>query len=137
MSFDGILDQLHSFGSKVELMPPASGCPLDTPKPYGELLCKYFNGGELFIPGTQLYSAEMLPAVNSKKEKDVLGIPGEIYVIGITNYGDPVCMESNAPYRVILWDAEQRCPDDYYDSIDELILEEIECYEAYIGKGIK
>lgn len=82
------------------------------------------NGVEINVPGTRLYSIE--EALNEKTE---LGSQfGEIFPIGIFNFGDMLFMDDDC--RVIQIDHEDGSEFLVWDSLTEFLEDELaDCYE--------
>ena len=102
----------------MELEPPLSAAwqkaalekqGLRLPAQYRELL-SCFDGGELYIPGTVLYglaSPRSLERANSPQARELWHIPADYVIIGRLNYGDLLCIQSEEPGRVMIWDHEK------------------------------
>ena len=135
MSTESAIRRLMAYENKMDLNPPLSGWNtlITVPAPYAELL-GFFNGGEIFMPGTVIYSLEESEAENAASVKNSYGIPHSLFIIGRTNYDAPVCMEKSAPYRIILWDPDVCEQEAEWDSISDFFEEEISDYLRYLSE---
>ena len=133
MSIEAVIRRLEEYGDKMDFYPPIgdSSAIRDIPAPYAELL-GFFNGGEIFIPGTVIYSYDEAMEENTAEVKDSYDIPDGLFIIGRTNYDAPICMERESPYKVILWDDENGEPESAWDSITDFFEEEISDYLRYL-----
>ena len=120
---------LHAPASETEILSFDRSSGWTLPAPMKELL-NLFDGGELFVPGTKVYGVsrnnrKSLSEVNSHKERSCFGIPANYIVFAKMNFGDLLCINSNAPYDVIQWDHELDEEFLHYDSLIEWLEEEI------------
>jgi cell wall assembly regulator SMI1 len=93
------------------------------PEPYKSFLRKC-NGGELFVPGTelsQIWHPDLGPKQKGvsylnesfRQERRVPGMPIELLTIAHLNYGDSICIDlskdSGFDAPVVQWDHETQC----------------------------
>lgn len=97
------------------------------PNSYIKLL-KFFDGGELFIPGTMLYGINhcvgnhMLSEIN--KSRNLFKITDTMLIIGQTNYGDLFCIDLDNQ-NIIQWDHEKDVELCRWNSLEEWLEETI------------
>lgn len=120
MDFKNLYSKLNCFSQVMFFNKPVSAEKIDEfqrenglnlPDSYVGLL-KYFDGGELFIPGTVIYgiveetNGNTLKGINGKQNRKNFSIPPTYLIIGKINYGDWLCIDLNQANEVIQWDHE-------------------------------
>ena len=131
---DRIQDEIRRYSEENELNDPATD---DLIKEYQERngvtlplqfieLLKKFDGGELFVPGTQIYgissdnNSKNLTEIN--KLHNIFSIPDSLLIIGKENFGDFICVDTNNGC-VIQWDHENDTEFCCWNSIKEWLSE--------------
>lgn len=136
--------KLLSFPNVMRLNPPALPKTLNEfekknklilPDELRELL-QLFNGGEIFVPGTVIYSAEndgsdSLIECNRQESRGVWSIPDNYLLFANLNFGDLVCINLNEPFDVIQWDHEQDEQFNDWEGLAQWLYDEIDDYEEY------
>lgn len=91
-----------------------------------------FDGGEIFTPGTKIYglgsqNKKTLSNVNRDDRKN-FSIPNNYLIFAKLNFGDFICINTEAPFDVIQWDHES--DEEYlkWSSISSWLQEAIEDY---------
>lgn len=75
-------------------------------------LYQYFDGGELFIPGTTvygLYDPKVEYTVRNANRGEIrqkMSLPVTYLIIAKLNYGDLICIDLNSPHKVVQWSHE-------------------------------
>lgn len=128
-----------------ELLPPLSGseiCEFEKnngimlPKDYVEIL-KTFDGGEILIPGPQIFGLKeseirkSIREANNKKTRNSLSIPKNYLIIAKLNFGDFICINLNQPFDVIQWDHENDQLFCTWNSLEEWLIENIDLFEEF------
>ena len=112
------------------------------PEPLKELYL-HFDGGELFIPGTTVYSlyspdsGYSLIEENTPDVRQYICIPDTYLIFASYCWGDRVCINTSAPYDVVEWDHETNEISYSWDGLDSFLLYEIERFEDYIAEDLK
>lgn len=145
MMLASLYEQLLKYSSVMNLNKPLNPEVLNSfhtenqieiPAPLVALL-GYFNGGEIFIPGTTIYGIDTrdvkknIKYANRGDIRRLFHIPNTYLIFAKMNFGDFICINLNPPFDVIQWDHEQ---DEVYltwDSIEEWLVEEIDNYSEY------
>ena len=106
------------------------------PPPLAELL-SFFDGGELFIPGTIIYGVSGSAAIpniktaNRSALRSQFHIPASYLLFARLNFGDFICINLNPPFDIIQWDHEldeQYCT---WECLEEWLAETIQTYQNY------
>lgn len=147
MSIKDLYKKLLDFFNVIELMQAASlqeiadfekKNNISLPDSYKELL-SFFDGGEIFIPGTIIYGInehkgyKTIREINSSEYRKRFNIPKTHLIFGKLNYGDLLCINLNDPYDVILWSSDTDEEDFSWDSLSKWLEETINDYEEYDG----
>ena len=135
MGIGVIVEKLMEYKGLMDLNAPlrSRGAVGMVPPPYAELL-GFFNGGEIFVPGTVFYSLNEAILENADAVKNSYDIPDNLFIIGRTNYDAPICMEWSAPYKVLLWDDESCIAGGEWASLNDFLEEEISDYLRYLSE---
>lgn len=140
LSVKEMVNQILSFGNS-ELSKP---CTEDSIKEYQKInhiklpdsyqeLISYFNGGELFIPGTIIYGIDNEIDILKANEsiRKITSIPNEYLIFGKYNFGDYLCIQMEKPERIIQWDHES---DELFDQWNSLYVWLNELINGYIDE---
>ena len=105
------------------------------PAPLLELY-RFFNGGELFVPGTLIFgltgAKDDLIRFNRSEARRIFDIPESYLVFAQLNFGDFICINSEEPFDLIQWDHETNEAFNEWGSLKEWLTEAIEDYETYL-----
>lgn len=149
MTLNEIIKLLRSYADVMEFMPPVSMIDVFSyekkmghklPESYVNLL-KQFNGGEIFIPGTEIYGVRpreryySLDDANMSEKRSALSIPDDYLIVGKLNFGDLICIDLNGSGEVIQWDHEN--DEEYlrWNSINNWLTEIIGDYQLVDGEN--
>ncbi|MCL2165193.1 MAG: SMI1/KNR4 family protein [Oscillospiraceae bacterium] len=104
---------------------------IQLPEYYREWLL-FANGGELFVPGTQLYgiapaAENSLVAQNSSTNRSPYALPNSLYIVGRTNFGDILCVDLNSQ-ELVQWDHEENEEFLRWNSLVDYIDDELRSY---------
>lgn len=106
-----------------------------------KLFLMFSNGGELFIPGTTLYSyfdADIFSSLNRINDiatinlENKFSIPKSYLIIGRLNFGDLICIDTKGEGNVIQWDHEQNVEYMHWISFSKWLSDAIEDFEEYL-----
>ena len=96
-----------------------------------------FDGGEILIPGPQIFGLrnskkrENLKEANSRKIRNNFSIPKNYLIIAKLNYGDYICINLNKPFDIIQWDHESDQPFCTWNSLKEWLNDNIDSFEKF------
>ncbi len=100
-------------------------------------LYQHFDGGELFIPGTTVYGLYdpnveyTIRNANRSEVRQKMSLPRTYLIIASLNYGDLICLDLNAPYKVIQWSHETDEMFCEWDNLEQWLREMIEDYKEF------
>lgn len=131
-----VIHQLQTSACRMFFVPGVSAEELDRyeqtqgvrlPEDFRQWLM-FSNGGELFAPGLVLLGipAEKwnLATANTPESREEYELPEDLYIIGIQNYGDPICFDHET-FEIVQWDhetLEASCAwDSFRDFLEDLI----------------
>lgn len=131
-----IFEKLKRYKDVMEFNPPishdvASKCDGCIPPPLMELY-RLFNGGEIFVPGTQIFGLtereDDIINLNMSKARTLFDIPKSYMIFARLNFGDYICINTEDPFDLIQWDHETNEEYDGWDSLEEWLSESIKDY---------
>lgn len=134
-----VYEKLNQYKDLMKFNPPIGESELSekcaaVPAPLMKLY-HYFNGGEIFVPGTKIFGLtgrkDDIILLNQSKTRQMFGIPETYLIFARLNFGDYICINRKEPYDLIQWDHEN--DEEFYswDSIEEWLNETIEDFEKY------
>lgn len=147
MSLQNLIAELRKYTECMEMNEPLSHHEVENfektnkiklPASYVELLC-WFDGGELFIPGTIIYGLNhesagyTLKEINGRENRQLFSIPKSMLIIGKLNYGDWLCIDLNHSNKIVQWDHEDDSEFCQWEDLESWLKETIEEYERYEG----
>ena len=145
MSLSTLYQELCHYSNMHELNTPLEKADLRRfeddnglvlPAPLVELL-SFFDGGEIFIPGTIVYGVnssnrfKSIKEANSSTIRNNYRIPKSYLIFSCLNYGDFICVNLKDPHDVIQWDHEKDEEFCSWGSIEEWLSETIQSYKDY------
>ncbi len=147
MDINKIMNGINKYPDVMELNEPVTESEVNDfqktngiilPPQYVGLL-QVFDGGELFVPGTQIFgilhklNGRTIKEINGKVFRNNYSIPLSILIIGKLNYGDLLCIDLNDNHQIIQWDHENDEEFCRWNSLEEWLLETLAEYEASEG----
>ncbi len=149
MSMKDVYGELLKYKSVMRLNPPATQVDIKafevsaSVKLPEELKALYllFDGGEIFVPGTKIFGLRStnkitLSSANSGKDRSLFHIPNNYILFAKLNYGDFICINTDALHDVIQWDHEADEEFVRWNSLETWLKEAIEDYrQAEGGEG--
>ena len=135
-----IFEKLKQYKNVMEFNPPISDDIIHDwdgklPAPLMELY-RYFNGGEIFIPGTRIFGLtgreDDVISLNDSHVRTLFDIPESYVIFARLNFGDYICINREAPFDLIQWDHENNEEYDGWDSLEEWLSESITDYSDYL-----
>jgi len=106
--FSSFIEEINKYSKGVHMLYPAApySCIKEAerelcvtfPQVYIDFLLVY-NGGELFVPGTELHPVKVpalldspgLTFLNDIQNNSLPDMPETLFIFADTNYGDPIC----------------------------------------------
>lgn len=136
-----IFEQLKQYSDVMDFNPPISP---ENAREWGGLipaplmkLFQSFNGGEIFIPGTQIFGLtgdkDDIIKFNESQYRSLFDIPESYLIFARLNFGDYICINKESPFDLIQWDHENNEEFDGWDSLDEWLIESIQSYSDYLN----
>lgn len=146
MSLESAYKELLKYKSHMRFNAPASAREIELfeqcsgwiiPPQLKELL-QFFDGGEIFIPGTKVYgistkNSKTLYDANSQQMRSMFHVPENHIIFARLNFGDLLCINCDKPYEIVQWDHESDKEYDRFESMEEWLKSEIEWFENDAG----
>lgn len=135
-----IFEKLKQYKNVMDFNPPISSDVIckwnkSIPLPLMELY-RFFNGGEIFVPGTQIFGLtgqeDDIINFNYSQKKILFDIPKSYMIFARLNFGDYICINTKRPFDLIQWDHENNEEYNSWDSLEEWLTESIEDYADYL-----